>query len=140
MDNDEWRGGYEFFTADEMRCKGGPNCDCKGMGLPKHSFMVKLVLMRKALKFPLKVTSGFRCASHNKTKSDTGSNGPHTTGLAADINIMGAEAIEFLRAAIAFGATGIGLKQIGLKKDRFIHIDFVPLGGSIPRPSIWTYS
>lgn len=139
MDNDEWQGNYEFFTANEMKCKGGPNCDCKGTGLPKHSFMVKLDLMRKALRFPFIVSSAYRCTSYNALVSKSGRDGAHTTGLAVDLKLMGHEAIEFLRAAIAFGATGIGVNQKGLKSSRFIHIDFVQPGSRLPRPDIWSY-
>ena len=61
--SDTWQGNYEGFTEAEMGCK----CGCGG--LPRHSFMVRLVKLRKAVRFiykvPFPVTSGFRCKKHN---------------------------------------------------------------------------
>jgi uncharacterized protein YcbK (DUF882 family) len=115
--NDEWVGPYEFFSENEMKCK----CGCKG--LPKHSLMVKLVKLRKLLG-PLEVSSGFRCPEYNAQVSNTGLDGPHTHGLAADIKIRDAKAIKLMLYAYLEGFKGFGVSQKGIS--RFIHIDLMP--------------
>ena len=89
---------------------------------------------------PLAVSSGYRCAAHNARVSSTGSDGPHTTGKAADIRIHGAGAHRLVEIAMADGMTGLGIRQAGPHPARFIHIDMLTpdeTGGL--RPRIWSY-
>ena len=120
---------YQYFSMEELACK-----HCGQMHMD-NGFMAKLVSIRRELGFPLPVTSGYRCPEHNAAVSDTGKNGPHTTGRACDIAISGERAYRLLRAAVAHGITGIGIKQHGTS--RYVHLD--DLDGQT-RPWIWSYT
>lgn len=125
---------YPHFTEKEMQCK----CGCKG--LPKPEFMERLEKLRVVLGFALPVTSGYRCPEYNAAISDTGFDGPHTFGLAADIAAVGPRARLIVYGACALGFTGIGVKQKGEHSSRFIHVDTLPEEGNRhPRPWIWSY-
>lgn len=132
---DEWQGIYKHFTVQEMQCKGflKGKCSCGGK-LPRHSFMLKLEQLREMCGFTLKVSSGFRCPQYNLRVADSGSDGPHTTGLAVDLDIRGTQAYLVLKYALELGFTGIGVSQKG--KDRFLHLDIITTD---PRPNIWSY-
>lgn len=89
--------------------------------------------LREMCGFPLKVTSGYRCPVHNQNVSTTGPNGPHTTGLAADLAVDRGKAIVLLQIALNDTRfTGFGVNQKG--EGRFIHLDL------IDRPrTVWSY-
>lgn len=97
--------------------------------------------IRVELGFPLVVSSGFRCPAWNVRVAETGTSGPHTTGLAIDISISGEKAFKLITSAIRHGVCGIGVKQKGASNSRFVHLDWIQPGsiGTIPRPNIWTY-
>jgi zinc D-Ala-D-Ala carboxypeptidase len=130
--NDEWQGGYDYFTREEMVCP----CGCGG--LPCHKFMLALDDTRDMLGFPLVVSSGYRCPLYNGLKSETGLDGPHTIG-AADILIFGERALELITMAMVSGITGIGVSQNGPHASRFIHLDCLVNTSRHPRPWIWSY-
>ena len=124
-----------YFTEDEMRCK----CGC-GAALMQPHFMAELDALRHAFGAPLRVSSGYRCPAHNATVSSTGEDGPHTTGMAADLLVSGADAYALLRMALngkaVGGFTGIGVRQRGDHALRFIHLDMLRSG---MRPWVWSY-
>jgi len=123
---------WEHFSNDELKCK----CGCDQIKMDTE-FMSKLILLRKLCKFPLPVSSGYRCPTHNDGISTTGLDGPHTTGRAVDIMISGKEALEVLSLAYDMGFTGVGVKQKGMK--RFIHLDDLEKTNARPRPWLWSY-
>lgn len=132
--SDEWQGPYQFFTEDEMRCKGHAKNMCKcGGKLPKHSLMVALVKLRMRVG-PLIIDSAFRCPEYNNKVSNTGFTGPHTEGLAVDIKAMHALALKIMFYAYELGFSGFGVSQKG--KSRFIHIDRVSGRGE---GQLWSY-
>jgi len=94
--------------------------------------------LREQLGFPLRITSGYRCPTHNQRVSTTGVAGPHTTGLAADVKIYGREAHALIAAAMAAGFTGIGIKQKGDMSRRFVHLDILDSTERF-RPTVWSY-
>lgn len=113
----------QHFTESEFKCP------CCGKAQMDQEFLETLDFVRNALGFPFVITSGYRCPDYNNQISSTGSDGPHTTGKAADIALSYANA----RAAIdlfVYEFNGIGLKQHGT--GRFIHVDQL-------EPRIWTY-
>lgn len=136
--NDEWRGGYDYFSVDEMRCKG-TDCDCRGKGLPKHSLMLNLIAIRKEAGFPLIISSGFRCSSHNAEVSESGKDGPHTYGLAVDVKVFGDKAYLLIKLALKYGVQGIGVSQKGKIAKRYLHFDWVKSDSNTPRPFVWSY-
>lgn len=122
------------FTVAEMRCR----CGCGGADMD-GGFMARLQGLRDALG-PLRVSSGFRCPDHNARVSSTGSNGPHTTGKAADIGVFGVQAHGLLIAAAEHGFTGFGIRQNGARGARFVHLDILMADETNGlRPWLWSY-
>lgn len=121
------------FSVAEFGCK----CGC-GRNLIDADFVIKLNTAFLEIRFPIPVTSGYRCPEHNQKVSSTGANGPHTTGHAADLGVRGAQALELLTIATACGMfSGIGLNQKG--EGRFLHLDDLKNAPGQPRPHCWTY-
>lgn len=128
-ENDEWRGGYKQFPEQEMACR----CGC-GL-LPRHSFMLWLTGVRVEANFPFIISSGARCAFHNRRVSKSGRSGPHVLLLAGDIVVAGPRAYRLIEIAIKHGVMGIGIMQKGDWNTRFIHLDMIPR----TEPLIWSY-
>lgn len=123
---------YKYFKPEELKCKCG-KCESTGHEMDVE-FMRKLDALREHLNFPLVITSAYRCPTHNKAVSVTGTVGPHTTGKAVDISISHKQAYELIKAAPDFGFLGIGIQQKG--SGRYIHLDTIDGEG---RPTIWSY-
>lgn len=122
------------FRKEEMQCK----CGC-GRADMDADFMEALQAIRQALG-PLRVSSGFRCPEYNARVSTTGQNGPHTTGRAADLRVMGGRAYALIGVAQTHGMTGLGISQKGASGTRFVHLDNLQAretGGL--RPWLWSY-
>ncbi len=125
---------YKNFSADEMRC----HCGCGKADMKPH-FMAALQWTRTVYGYPMPVTSGFRCELYEKLLDGVGI---HPQGLAADIAVSGERVYHLLSAAlIGVGhktgqMRGIGIKQHGPHKNRYMHLDML-FGPS--RPRIWTY-
>lgn len=124
---------YPYFSQEEMRCK----CGCGG--LPKDAFMKRLVTIREEADFPFIITSGFRCPLYNEEVATSGSHGPHTKGVAADIKVHGNDALRLVYLAVKHGMTGIGVSQKGTLGSRYIHLDCLDNNGTVQRPWIWSY-
>lgn len=120
-----------YFTEAEFACK---HCGQNRMDL---AFLGMVDELRHRCGFPLPVTSGYRCPTHNAAVSSTGAAGPHTTGRAVDIGVSRHRAHDVLRHAMAMGFTGIGVQQKGAS--RFIHLDMLREPEHAPRPSVWSY-
>ena len=117
-------GDYPNFTEAEFRCR---HCGKQEM---RSEFMGRLQALRDVYKRPMTITSGYRCPDHpvEKAKAEPGM---HSTGLACDVGVQGADAHELLRLAMHLGFTGIGVQQKG--GGRFIHLDLRQ------QPTIWSY-
>jgi uncharacterized protein YcbK (DUF882 family) len=102
-------------------------------------FMHKIVDLRRILDFPFIVTSAFRCPEYNQLVSNTGPDGPHTTGRAIDIRLYGGRAFRLDSLAKQYGMTGIGVAQHGARGSRFLHLDDLEANESRLRPWIWSY-
>ena len=114
----------EHFTLDEIACKGiRASCnECKGLPITSllYFHMDRLELLRTELGYPLIITSGHRCESHNAYCSGA-SNSMHLH-LATDVRapahdnwVDTMDRVHGLAMAMGFG--GIGLY------DTFIHLD-----------------
>lgn len=112
----DWRK-ITHFTEDEFRCQ----CGC-GRADMDEEFVRKLDTIRENLGFPLHINSGFRCPDHNDAVSNSGRDGPHTTGKAADVGVAYGEARRFLLPAVV-QFNGVGINQKGQAGQRFIHVD-----------------
>lgn len=101
--------------------------------------MDRLEQLRMEYGRPMRLTSAYRCPEHNMQCSSTGPVGPHTTGKAVDVAVSGADAHELLALALHFGFAGVGVKQRGSHKSRFLHLDTLDQGPGRPRPTVWGY-
>ena len=123
---------WEFFTEQEMQCRGTGECDMN------EEFMSKLIELRIKFNEPMIITSGYRHPAHNMAIGGT-RNSAHTKGRAVDVLVMGKEALRLVRLALDTGMTGIGVAQKGKANTRFIHIDDLEDSDENPRPYIWSY-
>lgn len=120
----DW-SNIKYFKEAEFKCKHCGECEID------QELVEKLDAIRHLMGVPLTVTSGYRCPVHNSNVSATGTDGPHTTGKAADIGISGEKAREFLGHAVKL-FNGIGVQQKGNHASRFIHVDLLS-------PRLWSY-
>lgn len=110
------------FKNEEFECK----CGC-GKNEVSQKLLEKLQLARELANVPFKITSGYRCETHNKNVGGvTGST--HTLGLAADIEAVGKNRIRILVSLARF------FDRIGIANN-FIHVD---IDKSKPE-AIWEY-
>ena len=114
---------YPNFRSAEFRCR---HCGREKM---QPAFMERLQSLRNEFG-PMVITSGWRCPEHPVEKAKAHP-GMHSTGMAADVAVQGADAVRFLRLALELGFTGIGVQQKGT--GRFIHLDLRAV------PAIWSY-
>lgn len=122
-----------YFTDAELACHCG-QCSPIFEGWMDPEFMQVVMELRRRLDIPFKVTSAYRCPEYNESVSETGRDGPHTTGRAIDIAIYGENAYRLIQEAISHGLPGIGVNQKGDYTGRFVHLD---LARQIPW--VWTY-
>ncbi len=122
---------WQHFTRAEFACKGH-DC-CGGQNATVDSLIDLLDELRAECGFAIPITSGYRCPLHNQRVSTTGPDGPHTTGLAADLGLSGEHAVTALAIALSMPFTGIGINQKGA--GRFLHLDLMPRPGR----QIWSY-
>lgn len=120
---------WPFFSHKELACR-----HCGEIHMDAE-FMTKVVQLRRVMKFPFPITSGFRCHKHNASVGGSPTSG-HVLGRAVDIQVYGQRAFELIHTAPDFGITGIGIKQHGPYSGRFIHLDDLEEG----RPTIWSYT
>jgi len=118
------------FSRKELSCR----CGCGGV-IEDEIFLNNLQRLRDMFRYPMYVSSGFRCSYYNMEVSTTGPNGPHTIA-AVDIVVYGERAFRLLWMATSCGFTGVGLNQKGPYSDRFMHLDMLRNEG---RPWVWTY-
>jgi zinc D-Ala-D-Ala carboxypeptidase len=121
----------QYFKWSEFDQRGYPG---SGEQYMDRNFVSLLDQLRERCGFPLTVTSGYRSPEYNSVVSNTGENGPHTTGRAVDLRCDGQQAYTILHHAFALGFTGIGVRQKGTS--RFLHLDNLT---SNPRPNVWSY-
>lgn len=131
VEADHWP--WKDFSPYEMSCKGDGSLKID------EEFMDVLQAIRDEVGFPMTVASGYRSPAYNAEVSDTGSDGPHTSGRAADIRVCGEQAHALLAAALKHGMRGIGISQKGAPGSRFIHLDICDNTVSTPRPTVWSY-
>ena len=101
------------FHSEEFECRCG--CGLSGTNMSEE-FIDKLQKIRAQIDFPLIVTSGIRCKSHNKTVKGS-SRSKHLLGIAADFYLTNSfDRYELVSLAIDYGlSVGVGVD--------FIHLD-----------------
>ena len=121
---------YPNFTEAEFNCRN------TGKNEMRPEFMEKLQALRTEYGKPMTITSGYRHPSHPVERSTTAS-GEHTTGMACDVAVQGADAYRIIQLAIKHGFTRIGVQQKG--SGRFIHLGLSGVGSRFPSPTVWSY-
>jgi hypothetical protein len=118
LDLDFSRKLTENFRMSEFACK---HCGAVSISPQFAQLVARLQMLRSKVGKPVNVTSGYRCAAHDKAVGTSGSPGfgPHTTGGAADIWWDGATVDEMARIAKECGFTGVGRYY----SQGFIHVD-----------------
>lgn len=115
------KGSKEKLTANfkvsEFACKGA---GCCAETLHDPALSAYLQQIREHFGKPLYITSGYRCATHNKAVGGA-SGSRHTKGQAADFYIKGVAPAEIAKYAESIGVLGIGLYED--KDGNFVHID-----------------
>lgn len=124
---------WPHFKPEELRCRGD------GSLIFNEGTLDLLEKARGICGFPFIVSSGYRSPDYNVKVAETGKDGPHTTGQAIDIVILGAQALELIQVAAVLGFTGIGLKQHDDVHKRMVHLDNLNATPERPRPWVWTY-
>lgn len=99
----------------------------------QQDFVDKLNMLRGSFNKPLRVTSGYRCPDH-PVEAKKATSGAHSSGMAVDFAVHGADAHALLKLALDMGFKGIGVQQKG--GGRFIHLDD---WDTPQRPTVWSY-
>ena len=125
----DWNA-YPNFSPDELRCSH------TGLLEINPASLARLQRLRDEYGAVMPVTSGYRHPSH-PIEAAKPAPGPHTTGQAFDIRVMGGGALRLVALAVKHGFTGIGIQQKGA--GRFVHLDDLTDSPGRPRPWIWSY-
>lgn len=106
------------FTSSEFDCHGSGCCSST---LVDDKLVTYLQQIREHFGKPVNISSGYRCATHNKNVGGaTGSR--HSKGQAADIYISGVAPAEIAKYAESIGIKGIGLYETN-SDGFFVHVD-----------------
>lgn len=119
----------KYFKRSEFACK----CGC-GYNDISPELVAKLDAAREEAGVPFVVTSGCRCATHNKrvggvhNETDPNKSSSHTKGFAADIAAVGQNRGKILAACEKyFSRRGVG--------DSYVHVDIDPAKPD----AVWEY-
>ena len=102
------------FTEEELACNHCGENKCQ------DEMVALLQKLRDDVGFPIKISSGYRCPTWNKSVGGH-PNSSHMEGLAIDILCRGEKALQIVESAIKLGFTGVGISQ--KKGQRFVHLD-----------------
>ena len=106
------------FSSTEFDCHGSGCCSQTQVDEKLVEYLQKI---RNHFGKAVSISSGYRCATHNKNIGGaTGSR--HTKGQAADIYISGVTPAEIAKYAESIGILGIGLYETD-KDGHFVHVD-----------------
>ena len=106
------------FNSSEFDCHGSGCCSST---LVDDKLVTYLQQIREHFGKPVNISSGYRCATHNKNIGGaTGSR--HSKGQAADIYISGVTPAEIAKYAESIGILGIGLYETN-SDGFFVHVD-----------------
>ena len=114
------------FTTEELACThcGENKCQDEMVSL--------LQKLRDDVGFPIKISSGYRCPTHNANVGGH-PNSSHMEGLAIDISCSGEKALKIVEAGIRLGFVGVGISQ---RKGKFVHLDLK----KTPTKRFWSYA
>lgn len=106
------------FKVSEFACHGKGCCSTVKID---EKLVIYLQEIRDHFGKPVTISSGYRCATHNKSVNGATAS-RHAQGMAADIVVKGVAPAEVAKYAESIGIKGIGLYET--KKDGFfVHVD-----------------
>lgn len=106
------------FKSTEFDCHGSGCCSSTQVDEDLVKYLQKI---RDHFGKPVSISSGYRCATHNKNIGGA-TNSRHSKGQAADIYISGVKPAEIAKYAESIGILGIGLYETD-KDGHFVHVD-----------------
>ena len=106
------------FNSSEFDCHGSGCCSST---LVDDKLVTYLQQIREHFGKPVNISSGYRCAIHNKNIGGA-TNSRHSKGQAADIYISGVAPAEIAKYAESIGILGIGLYETN-SDGFFVHVD-----------------
>jgi hypothetical protein len=106
------------FDSSEFDCHGSGCCSST---LVDDKLVTYLQQIREHFGKPVNISSGYRCATHNKNIGGA-TNSRHSKGQAADIYINGVTPAEIAKYAESMGILGIGLYETN-SDGFFVHVD-----------------
>ena len=106
------------FNSSEFDCHGSGCCSST---LVDDKLVTYLQQIREHFGKPVNISSGYRCATHNKNIGGA-TNSRHSKGQAADIYINGVAPAEIAKYAESMGILGIGLYETS-SDGFFVHVD-----------------
>ena len=112
---------YKYFSSStdpKIQCQCGCGLNLSDMDI---EFMVRVERAREKAGVPFIINSGIRCPLHNNRVSNTGFNGPHTTGKALDIATPNSNSRFIIRRELIKE----GFHRFG-SHPSFIHVDDSP--------------
>lgn len=108
-------------------------CPCCKTFVRNDLFIKALAEVREKFNHPMKITSGYRCAAHNKTIPGSSRHSRHVRGCAVDVSTFAwlpSEIFKFIKIASNMPKYGALYVQLGLYPT---HIHF----GIGPRSAAW---
>jgi uncharacterized protein YcbK (DUF882 family) len=120
----------EHFSRVEFSCRCGCGFDAVAPGLVDLLERTRSIFGRRMV-----ITSGCRCAAHNRAVGGS-QQSQHLAGRAADIHVASTQHRHALVAAfLQAGASGVGVAK------GFVHGDvgLADADRGILRPALWTY-
>jgi hypothetical protein len=106
------------FDSSEFDCHGSGCCSST---LVDDKLVTYLQQIREHFGKPVNISSGYRCATHNKNIGGA-TKSRHSKGQAADIYINGVTPAEIAKYAESIGILGIGLYETN-SDGFFVHVD-----------------
>ena len=116
---------WKYFKLSEFDC---PCCDGNNIS---RTLVDRLDYSRQIAGVPFRITSGYRCVSHNSSAKVGGKpRSSHLDGLAVDIKASSGA----IKSTIVASLFASGIKRVGIYKT-FIHAD---ISTKLPYPMLWT--
>lgn len=113
LHKDKEKNISDHFKVKEFACKDGSD-----KVMVDNNLVVILENIRKTINKPIKIISGYRTGSYNRSCGGA-DNSYHLLGQAADIQVSGMDVYELAIIAAQHGARGIGTYPV----QNFVHID-----------------
>ena len=131
---------FDYVTSSVHFSKDEFACSHTGNVRMNPDFVSVLEMVREKYGKPMKLSSAFRDKTHpvEARKGDRAGTGDHCRGVAVDVLVSGAEALELIKIAQECGIDRIGIAQKGNHSSRFVHLGISDANAG-KGPAIWSY-